>query len=226
MWPFSKSLADRVKEALDGETRLRALNLQVSENRGNVVVSGFAPHANYADLVRAVVGGIHGVKNVDTSGILSAQQGMAQNVAEIPVAEQEVVQQSSQLAKAVLAAIRGNGELADDPIDVLQSGGSVILRGVVDNDHELRLLEQVARGAGAAGVDVSGVRVAAGVKELVKDSDPETGDTVYVVKAGDTLGAIAQRYYGDAQEYKKIAHYNNIANPDHIEVGQRIRIPH
>lgn len=221
MWPFSKSIADRVKDALNEQPRLRSLNLQVSERAGNVVVSGFAPHQHYRDLVQAIAQGINGVKSVDTSGVISAQ------TTEVQVSEglQPAEVQSSALAKAVLAAIRSNGELADDPIDVLQSGSSVILRGVVDNDHELRLLEQVARGTGAAGVDISGVRVAAGAKELASERDPDTSDTVYVVKLGDTLSAIAQRYYGNAMEYKKIAHYNNISNPDHIEVGQRIRIP-
>jgi nucleoid-associated protein YgaU len=136
------------------------------------------------------------------------------------------IEDSSRVAKAVHQAIRNNGELADDPIDVLQSGKSVILRGVVDNDHELRLAEKIARGVeGVAGVDVSGLKVAAGAKELAKEKDQDSGDTVYTVKAGDSLSAIAQKYYGDAMEYKKIAHYNNISNPDLIQPGQKIKIP-
>lgn len=132
----------------------------------------------------------------------------------------------SRVAKAVLSAIRSNGELADDPIDVLQSGSSVILRGVVDNDHEKRLLEQVARGVdGVSGVDISGVRVAQGAKELAKEKDQDSGDTVYTVKPGDSLSAIAQKFYGDPMQYKKIAHYNNISNPDLIHPGDRLRIP-
>lgn len=138
----------------------------------------------------------------------------------------KLTEDNSRVAKAVLAALRGNGELADDPIDVLQSGKSVILRGVVDSDHEKRLAEQLARDVdGVAGVDSSGLRVAAGVKDLAKEKDEQTGDTVYTVKPGDSLSAIAQKYYGDAMEYKKIAHYNNISNPDLIQPGQRLRIP-
>ena len=138
----------------------------------------------------------------------------------------KLTEDNSRVAKAVLAALRGNGELADDPIDVLQSGKSVILRGVVDSDHEKRLAEGLARDVeGVAGVDSSGLRVAAGVKELAKEKDEQSGDTVYTVKPGDSLSAIAQKYYGDAMEYKKIAHYNNISNPDLIQPGQRLRIP-
>ena len=136
------------------------------------------------------------------------------------------IEDTSRIAKAVLSAIRGNGELANNPIDVLQSGNSVILRGAVDSDHELRLAEQLARGVqGVSGVDISGLRVAQGAKELAKDKDEETGDTVYTVKPGDSLSKIAEHYYGDQMEYKKIAHYNNISNPDLIQPGQKLRIP-
>ncbi len=47
----------------------------------------------------------------------------------------------------------------------------------------------------------------------------------YVVESGDTLSAIAQRFYGDAGQYAKIAQVNGIDNPDLIQVGQRLIIP-
>ena len=47
-------------------------------------------------------------------------------------------------------------------------------------------------------------------------------ETVYVVKAGDTLSAIAKKY---GTTYQKLAQYNGIANPNIISVGQKIRIP-
>ncbi|EYB67331.1 hypothetical protein DEIPH_ctg044orf0052 [Deinococcus phoenicis] len=173
-----------------------------------------------------------------TSG--NAQPAAQTSSSSAPVQLPDIVQQSagaaeldmsvfedqSRIAKAVLSAIRSNGELKDDPIDVLQSGKSVILRGVVDSDHEQRLAEKLAREVdGVAGVDISGLRVAAGAKELTKEKDEGSGDTVYTVKAGDSLSKIAQQYYGDAMEYKKIAHYNNISNPDLIQPGQKLRIP-
>jgi lipoprotein NlpD len=42
------------------------------------------------------------------------------------------------------------------------------------------------------------------------------------VKAGDTLGSVAQKYGLSVQE---IARYNAIRNPDKLEVGQMLRIP-
>jgi nucleoid-associated protein YgaU len=47
----------------------------------------------------------------------------------------------------------------------------------------------------------------------------------YTVVRGDTLSAIAKRFYGKASDYKKIASANNIANPDLIHPGQRLIIP-
>lgn len=240
MWPFGKSTADRVKDAINAQPNLKDLGLQVQERGGNVTVSGMVPNERFGRLVEVVAQGINGVKSVDTSGLI-AQQNTTQTTAQqasapaqaapaapTPEVEAQIkeVEDTSRIAKAVHSAIRSNGELADDPIDVLQSGKTVILRGVVDNDHELRLLSQVARGVeGVAGVDASGVRVAQGAKELAKEKDADTGDTVYTVKSGDTLSAIAEKYFGDPMEYKKIAHFNNISNPDLIQPGQKIRIP-
>ncbi|GAA5503995.1 uncharacterized protein DR_0888 [Deinococcus xinjiangensis] len=239
MWPFGKSTTDRIKDAINANPVLAPLGLAVQESGGTAKVTGQVSFPSQVGLINAVVSGISGVKNVDTSGVSVVQQASAPaDVSNVQMGD--IVQQSagdaqldekafedqSRIAKAVLSAIRNNGELADDPIDVLQSGNSVILRGAVDNDHELRLLQQVAKGVdGVAGVDVSDVKVKEGAKELSKEKDAGTGDTVYTVQSGDTLSAIAQKYYGDAMEYKKIAHYNNISNPDLIQVGQKIRIP-
>jgi LysM repeat protein len=59
-------------------------------------------------------------------------------------------------------------------------------------------------------------------------SAPAAGDaTVYEVKPGDTLGAIAQRFYGKASLYPKIFESNRdiLTNPDLIKVGQKLKIP-
>ena len=47
----------------------------------------------------------------------------------------------------------------------------------------------------------------------------------YTVSAGDTLGAIAHRFYGDSKKYWVIAHFNGIADPSLIRVGQKLTIP-
>jgi nucleoid-associated protein YgaU len=52
-------------------------------------------------------------------------------------------------------------------------------------------------------------------------------ERVYEVVSGDTLGAIAQKYYGKASEYMKIFEANRdiLDNPDLIKVGQKLKIP-
>ena len=58
-------------------------------------------------------------------------------------------------------------------------------------------------------------------------SAPAGEATIYEVKPGDTLGAIAQRFYGKASLYPKIFDANRdiLNNPDLIKVGQKLRIP-
>lgn len=238
MWPFGKSTANRVQEALNAHPQLQNLGLQVQERGGNVTVTGSVPNDRYGTLVKVIAQGISGVNNVDVSGLIPQQAQQTQEVQassevtlpDAPSAsfDQELQQavDSSRLAKEAYSAIRNNGELANNPIDVLQSASSIILRGAVDSDHEQRLAEQLARDvSGVTAVDVSGLKVIQNVKELSQQKDETSGDVTYTIKAGDTLSDIAQRYFGDPMRYKDIAHYNNISNPDHIEVGQAIRIP-
>ena len=49
----------------------------------------------------------------------------------------------------------------------------------------------------------------------------------YEVQKGDTLSALAKRFYGKASQYMKIFEANKdvLTNPDLIKVGQKLRIP-
>ena len=47
----------------------------------------------------------------------------------------------------------------------------------------------------------------------------------YTVESGDTLWAIAERFYGDGNRYPEIAAASGIANPDLIHPGQVVTIP-
>jgi len=47
----------------------------------------------------------------------------------------------------------------------------------------------------------------------------------YTVVSGDTLWAIAERFYGDGNKYPQIAEASGIANPDLIHPGQELTIP-
>lgn len=222
MWPFGKSTGNRVEDALNEQPRLQDLGLQVQDNRGEISISGMVPNQAHADLAVAIAQGVNGVQSVDMSGLI-IEEDASEDVDVDEIAQE--IEDHSRIAKEVHQSIRENGELADDPIDVLQSGNDIILRGVVDNDHELRLAEQLARDVeGVADVDVSDLRVHSGAKELASEKDDD-GETVYTVQEGDSLSAIAEKYYGDPMEYEKLAQYNQIDDPDLIHPGQQIRIP-
>ena len=253
MWPFGKSTVDRVKDAFKAQALLAPLNLEVRVDGGTAFVTGSVPTDKYGGLVKVVASGIDGVKDVDVSGLIpAAQAAPAAPEASVEVGSadtgtvvegngaqaapayddaqaDEIVAQAvaehNRIAKGVWNAIKADGELKDDPIDVLQSGSSIILTGAVDSEHELHLAANLARSVeGVEAVDASGLKVVGGTKELVKEKDAG-GDTVYTIQAGDTLSAVALKYFGDAGKYKDISHYNNLSNPDDIKVGQQIRIP-
>jgi nucleoid-associated protein YgaU len=56
---------------------------------------------------------------------------------------------------------------------------------------------------------------------------PSAGDVSYTVQPGDSLGALALRFYGDAARYTVIfeANRRSLSAPDRIAVGQRLVIP-
>lgn len=49
--------------------------------------------------------------------------------------------------------------------------------------------------------------------------------TVHVIKPGDTLGHIAQKYYGSARSWTRIADANPDVDVDSLRVGQELRVP-
>jgi len=69
----------------------------------------------------------------------------------------------------------------------------------------------------------------------IKKIDPSFSDlqhnitvgagTIYVVKSGDNLSNISKTFYGNPNEYGKIAQANSLSNPDRIQVGQQLKIP-
>lgn len=56
-------------------------------------------------------------------------------------------------------------------------------------------------------------------------STPIENKKYHIVQKGDTLWAIAKKYYGNGNQYPRIAQANNIKNPDIIYPGQKLLIP-
>jgi nucleoid-associated protein YgaU len=65
------------------------------------------------------------------------------------------------------------------------------------------------------------------VNDLMTVREPADTSQYHTVVGGDTLSAIAKKYYGNANEYPKIFEANTpmLSSPDRIYPGQLLRIP-
>ena len=57
------------------------------------------------------------------------------------------------------------------------------------------------------------------------EPEPEPAVRTYTVESGDSLWAIAERFYGDGSKYQVIAEASGVSNPDLIHPGQVLTIP-
>lgn len=95
--------------------------------------------------------------------------------------------------------------------------------GVSGVQNMLKLPHQVAAEAAQAAVAASQSAPA----EQAAAVTPVGQSRFHDVVSGDTLSAIAKKYYGDANQYNKIFEANKpmLSHPDKIYVGQKLRIP-
>ncbi len=256
MWPFGKSTEKRVQDAIKYDATLGKYKLEVKVVKKTAVFTGEVPNEGVLETIKSVSEGINGVQKVDTSGVKVKQQEAPQQEAQslpaaaipasaettasnqgggasspAPVAAPNVpyatpAADPSARAKAAHQKIRAEASLANNPLDVLQKGTTIVLRGAVDSEEEVSKAKELAMSVeGVTGVDVSALQVIAHASQL-NDTDDD-GDVVYTVKSGDTLSAIALHYYGSAGKtsYMKIAEANGLADANKIQVGQKLKIP-
>jgi nucleoid-associated protein YgaU len=233
MWPFGKSAKARLEEALADQELTAKLGLKVDVKKKVAHVSGSVPNERYKNLIKAVATGINGIDDVDLTNVKveGAEAGATGTMGTTTgtigeTASADPLDAPSARAKEAYAKIRADSSLANNPLDVLQKGSVILLRGAVDSTEELERAKTLAKSVqGVTDVDVSGLQVIEHASELnVTDDD---GDVVYTVKSGDTLSHIALHYYGSAgrSSYMKIAEANGLADPNKIFVGQKLKIP-
>ena len=94
----------------------------------------------------------------------------------------------------------------------------ILLAGLVSQASKDAGIAQAPVVAGGEGVEVRIVQKADGATEQ---------HHFYTVNPGDSLGAIAHRFYGDASRYMDIYQANKmiVSSPDKIRVGQRLVVP-
>lgn len=124
-----------------------------------------------------------------------------------------------------VAGISGNVDMNEMVKDIIQRDNTP-----TQPQQEKKSIEEIAKeviqGKWGNGEDRKNRLRQAGynytaVQDKVNQIVGSTPQTVYTVKAGDTLSSIAQKYN---TTYQELARKNNIANPNIIYVGQKIII--
>jgi osmotically-inducible protein OsmY len=229
MWPFGKSIKQRVEEEMKKYPDVLSQPVTVEESHGTVKFQGIVSNPAVIKLLTSIASGINGVKNVDT-GMVGIEDNEPDTVPPVDEVQIQAAIDASAIAKSVYHDIINNGELSNNPIDVLQSGTEVVLRGAVDSEHEYRLAIQVASAvAGVTGVNANELQVVEGAKQKHEAAKVEEAakpvnipDEWYVVRRGDTLTAIAAKYSSDIDTLAKA---NGIHDVNMIKIGQKIQIP-
>ncbi len=129
--------------------------------------------------------------------------------------------QSDSYIDALVNEAAGRGDFAvpkalvtnDGRVDTATILASIVTQARIAAGEDVRPVI-----AGGDGVEVRMVQKADGVVEQ---------NNFYTVSQGDSLGKIAQRFYGDAGRYTAIYDANRaiLGSPDRIRVGQRLVIP-
>ncbi len=122
-------------------------------------------------------------------------------------------------AEEISAAVKGTG-LDPAAVNFEKTGDTVKVSGeVMSREEAERMILAIGNTVGVAEVDTSQL--------TIKGSEPEA--EFYTVQKGDTLWAIAEKFYGKGQgaKYTEIVKANSppVKNPDLIQPGWVLRIP-
>lgn len=80
--------------------------------------------------------------------------------------------------------------------------------------------------AGEAGDEQAAQSEEAEEIAAAEESVAELIDVVHVAVANDTLASIADHYYGNPGLYQQLATANELADPNVVEIGMKLKIPH
>lgn len=130
----------------------------------------------------------------------------------------------------VRAEVQSDGNFvlytADKPIWHTDTKGKKDAKLVLQDDRNL-VLYAADGAAWSTKTETDAPPPAAPEAEAAPEAAAEepAGERTYTVVAGDTLFAIAERFYGDGNKYPQIAEASGISNPDLIHPGQELKIP-
>ena len=135
-----------------------------------------------------------------------------------PTSEEKLAAANDVAAKAIGEYIRSQN-LPADALNISFDGAKqiVTVAGTVPTQE---IKEKIILCCG----NVDGV---AGVDDQIQTTEPADQSQYHTVVRGDTLSAIAKKFYGNANAYMKIFEANKpmLSHPDKIYPGQVLRIP-
>lgn len=101
---------------------------------------------------------------------------------------------------------------------VNEEGGALKVNGTVNTQYQKNLIWDKIKEIGGEN--------SSDIKADIKVENNNYLD-VYTVQSGDTLSALAKKYYKNAGAYMDIfnANKDQLKNPDMIQVGQSLKIP-
>ncbi len=130
--------------------------------------------------------------------------------------------------KSLDAAVEGKIVTLTGEAATLEAKGKAMaeFNKLVETENTINKIK-VAAAATAAPAPAAAAVVTGGVPAPAAAAAAPAAERFHVVAKGETLGAIAQHYYGKASLYEKIfgANLDILVDPNKIKVGQKLRIP-
>lgn len=136
---------------------------------------------------------------------------------------------------AVRAALQDDGNFVlytgdNSPVWATNTSGNSGSRLVLQDDRNLVVIggDGSPKWASNTNTDSPQAAPAAAAPAPVEEAPPPPpapAVQTYTVQGGDTLWAIAERFYGDGNRYGEIASASGVTNPDLIHPGQVLTIP-
>lgn len=133
--------------------------------------------------------------------------------------------------KSLDAVVEGKTVTLTGEADSIEAKGKAMaeFNKMVETENTINKIVLAKAPVPAAPAPAAGAVVSGGVPAPSAAPAPAApaAEKVHVVEKGDTLSAIAKKYYGKAGAYMKIFEANRdvLTDPDKIKPGQKLRIP-
>ena len=128
--------------------------------------------------------------------------------------------------KSLDAVVEGKTVTLTGEADDIEAKGKAMaeFNKLVETENTFNKIVLTKAPVAAAPTPAAGAVVTAGAPAATAAA---SAPKVHVVEKGDTLSAIAKKYYGKANAYMKIFEANKdvLTDPDKIKPGQKLRIP-